>query len=194
MKSRRETRGDARGRFALVVLSCSCALGLSSCGDEVEYYQDGARRAEGRLAFSSERRIPGADERELGTWTWWYPNGERRESGTYTDGKRSGEWTQWYPNGQRRSRGSREFDAVTHSSPREGTWTFWHETGVIIARGPYVKGLREGPWTFWYDNGDVASFGPFVKGRREGHWEFSREDRSLDTERTGEYHLDQRID
>lgn len=145
-------------------------LALASCGNEVEYYKNGARRAEGALAFRSENSSPAAGERERGSWTWWYPNGERRESGTYANGRRSGEWTQWYPNGQRRSRGERVFDPATHASPRAGLWTFWHENGEILSRGLFVRGMRE------------------------GHWDFSREDGSLDAERSGEYHLDQRID
>ncbi|MDZ4773358.1 MAG: hypothetical protein SGI72_09525 [Planctomycetota bacterium] len=167
MIARFESKGCARGTIALVALAL---LSLSSCGNAVEYYSDGVRRAEGPLVFRSEKRIPASSEREDGTWTWWYPNGERRESGTHAEGHRTGEWTQWYPNGQRRSRGERVWSEALHASPREGMWTYWHENGEILSRGV------------------------FVNGAREGHWDFSREDGSLDPEYSGEYHLDQRLD
>lgn len=170
MRSRPETRSDARGRSALVALSFTGVLALASCHREIESWPDGARRAEGRLAFQSEHTTASAEGREDGTWTYWYPNGERRESGTYVDGRRTGEWTQWYPNGQRRSRGGRAWDQALHASPRTGMWTYWHENGEILARGVYVKGLRE------------------------GHWDYSRVDGSIDAENTGEYHQNQRID
>lgn len=143
---------------------------LASCHRTVEFHADGKRRAEGTLVFRSEHLTPAEGTREDGAWTWWYPNGERRESGSHVKGRREGEWTQWYQNGQRRSRGSRRYDETTQSSPREGLWTFWHENGEVLARGL------------------------FVSGRREGHWDYSREDGSIDAERTGEYHHDERVD
>jgi hypothetical protein len=167
--SERRTWCDARGWPVLVALSFTC-LPLASCGSGTAYYQDGALRSEGRLAFRVERPLSSSEGREDGTWTYWYPNGERRESGAYVDGRRAGEWTQWYPNGQRRSRGERAWDAASSASPRTGLWTYWHENGEVLARGLYVKGLRE------------------------GHWDYSREDGSIDAEMTGEYHLDQRLD
>ncbi|MBL8857983.1 MAG: hypothetical protein JNL28_05735 [Planctomycetes bacterium] len=156
--------------MSLRVAATLAFLGLAACGSEVEYYSDGARRAEGRLARDRAAHGRVGGEREIGPWQWWFPNGERREAGTIEDGKRVGEWTQWYPNGQRRSRGQREFDASTQSSPRTGLWTYWHENGSILARGVYRLGLRE------------------------GHWDYSREDGSLDAELTGEYHADRRLD
>ena len=156
----------ARVASALALVS----LALAACGPEMEFYADGARRAEGRVAFSKSAHARVDGEREVGPWLWWYPNGERREAGTVENGKRVGEWTQWYPNGQRRSRGVRVYDARTHASPRDGVWTFWHENGSILARGVYTL------------------------GQREGHWDYSREDGSLDAEKTGEYHDDQRLD
>lgn len=152
--------------FAIVVASL---LG-AGCGKELEFYADGVRRAEGAVAIQREGEPRVCGERERGPWTYWFPNGERREQGTYERGRRVGEWTQWYPNGQRRSRGERVFDPALRASPREGVWTFWHENGAILARGT------------------------FVRGQREGHWDYSREDGSIDAEKTGEYHHDLRLD
>jgi len=155
------------GRIVGLVLT---SLTLTACGPEVEFYTDGVRRAEGRVVAdaSSHARFDG--EREVGPWQWWFPNGERRESGSFKDGHRTGEWTQWYPNGQRRSRGTRVFDSATNSSPRDGLWTFWHENGEIRARGIYVL------------------------GQREGHWDVSREDGSIDAAESGEYHDDHKLE
>lgn len=151
------------------VLVCAayllCAT-LASCGPDVEYYADGVRRAEGHVSA----RNATAQSRETGAWTWWYPNGERRERGTLEDGARTGTWTQWYPNGQRRSEGRRAWDAATHSSQRVGLWTFWHENGERLARGVYRT------------------------GRREGHWDYSLDNGALDGDRTGEYHDDARVE
>ena len=141
------------------------ALAISGCKPDVEYWSDGVRRAQGRVAGSS----PDVLARETGPWTWWYPNGDRREQGTLENGRRTGTWTQWYPNGQRRSQGLRAWDDASRASVREGVWTFWHE------------------------NGERSAVGVYRAGRREGYWDFTLDDGSLDGDRTGEYHHDQRI-
>lgn len=147
----------------LAVLAACALTALQGCARDAEYYPDGVRRAQGRVQGDD------AGEREDGAWTWWYPSGERRESGTLDHGRRVGEWTQWYPNAQRRSQGLRVYDPATRSSPREGSWTFWYENGFVLGCGLYHA------------------------GRREGHWDYSLDDGSLDGDRTGEYHDDQRL-
>jgi hypothetical protein len=146
-----------------VLLAPCLLLALAGCARDAEYYPGGLRRADGDIGSDD------AATREDGTWTWWYPNGERRESGTLDHGRRVGEWTQWYPNAQRRSQGMRMFDPAAHASPREGSWTFWYENGVVLGRGL------------------------FHAGRREGHWDYSLDDGTLDGDRTGEYHDDLRL-
>lgn len=118
-------------------------------------------------------RITGARARwggdETGTWTWSYPGGTPRETGTFEDGRRVGVWSQWWSNGERRSEGRREYDPRTRTSPREGAWTFWHPNGAVAARGIY-RG-----------------------GQREGAWEYSLDDGRLDGDRSGLYHDDLKI-
>jgi antitoxin component YwqK of YwqJK toxin-antitoxin module len=135
---------------------------LCSCGPQTVSYADGTPRAEG-----ARSRI---DEREMGFWTFVYPNGQLREQGRYEDGRRVGVWEQWFPNGARRSRGERRFRPETSSSEREGMWTHWHPTGKRAAVGVYRA------------------------GKREGHWDFSHPDGGLDGDRTGEYHDDVKLD
>ncbi|MBK7874852.1 MAG: hypothetical protein IPJ77_03735 [Planctomycetes bacterium] len=105
-----------------------------------------------------------------GHWSFRYPNGELREEGSYSAGRRTGSWTQYAPNGQLRSRGERRWNAQTASSEREGEWTFWHANGVVAEHGLYTAGLRA------------------------GHWEFTNEDGSVDAARTGEYHQGVKLD
>jgi antitoxin component YwqK of YwqJK toxin-antitoxin module len=148
--------------------TCTSAISLvlvlaafSSCGTRSQYYKNGVKRCEGNASWSGKPD---------GVWTYWYPNGERAESGTYRDGLRVDTWTTWYPNGQKRAEGARAPDATEESSPREGLWTEWYENGERAARGVYRA------------------------GKRAGHWDVSHDDGGLDGDRTGEYHDDARID
>ncbi|MBK7645536.1 MAG: hypothetical protein IPJ19_21300 [Planctomycetes bacterium] len=139
----------------MCALACSCTKRVQG------RWGDGELRFEGRVS-----RLDG--ERE-DLWTWWFPNGERREQGRLEHGQRAGKWRQWYANGQRRSEGEREPSADGRASPREGFWQFWFENGEQSAKGVFIHGLREGHWDFYLTSG------------------------KLDGEHSGEYHLDQRI-
>jgi hypothetical protein len=162
-------RSLVSGTLLPVVLPVVIALASAGCAPDVSYWSDGVRRSQGRIALARAGGAPSAPARETGPWTWWFPNGERREQGTIAGGRRVGTWTQWYPNGQRRSRGVRAWDEASRASVREGLWTFWHE------------------------NGERSAVGVYIAGRREGHWDYTLDDGSLDGDRTGEYHHDQRV-
>jgi antitoxin component YwqK of YwqJK toxin-antitoxin module len=152
----------ARRQSLPLVLGLCLQSFLSSCGPKTIVYPDGTPRAQGHRSWF--------DEREVGFWTFTYPNGALREQGRYEDGHRVGVWEQWFPNGERRSRGARRYDPKTTAAEREGMWTLWH------------------------DNGQCSAVGVYRGGKREGHWDFSHPDGGLDGDRTGEYHDDVRID
>jgi antitoxin component YwqK of YwqJK toxin-antitoxin module len=135
---------------------------VAGCGPKTLVHPDGTPRAEGPQSWF--------DHREVGFWTFTYPNGALREQGRYADGHRVGVWEQWFPNGERRSRGERRYHPRTTASEREGMWILWHENGQRSASGTYRA------------------------GKREGHWDFSHPDGGLDGDRTGEYHDDVKLD
>lgn len=136
---------------------------LASCSREVV-----------RAGRTGGLRLAGAEtctaRAETGTWSWWYPDGELREQGSYEHGRRAGVWTQWYPNGQKRAQGERRFCASTGRSEREGVWVFWHPNGREAARGLYCAGLRC------------------------GLWEYTNQDGGLDGDASGEYDADRKLD
>lgn len=142
---------------------CLLLSGLAACQRaEVRHWPTGAPRSEGRRA-----RLSGLEE---GLWTYYYPNGQRREEGRYEAGRRVGRWREWHSNGAPRAEGERHWLASSGASPRDGLWVLWYEEGSTEGRGVYRAGLRE------------------------GHWDYFRHDGSLDHERTGEYHDDQLLE
>jgi hypothetical protein len=109
------------------------------------------------------------DGREEGVWTFWFPNGQMREQGRFERGLRVGRWRQWHANGVARCEGER-------TPAPDGS-----------------ASLRTGYWRFWYESGELEGQGSFVAGEREGHWDYHLTDGRLDGDRSGEYHLDQRL-
>ena len=39
--------------------------------------------------------------KRTGNWTWWYPNGQMSQQGSYVNGQKSGTWTLYYEDGSR---------------------------------------------------------------------------------------------
>ena len=142
----------------LVLLLTLAAL-AGACGQRVDCWPSGVRRSEGRLDWSG---------RPQGGWSWWYPDGELRERGTFRTGRREGLWQQWYASGQKHSEGERRWDDQARASLREGSWRFWFENGQLRGQGAYERGLAVGEWRWWTDLGalDAGRSGRFAAGVR----------------------------
>ncbi len=110
---------------------------------------------------------------ERGLWSYWYRNGQLRERGHYSLFHRVGVWRQWHANGQRASVGERVWSEEAHASLRHGPWATWHENGDLRSQGSYQYGKRVGEWKYWR-----------IEGERT----------VLDTERSGRYEDDQKVD
>ena len=75
-----------RARVQRLALFCLLAAAASSgCSKRSLYYEDGTKRSEGRLTWGSGR--------EEGSWSYWYPNGERRDWKRWNTPR--GVWWRW---------------------------------------------------------------------------------------------------
>ena len=92
---------------------------------------------------------PGEDRR-IGKWMEWYPNGAVRYAGNFENGRPTGDHTWWHENGQRMLAG------VYDEGERDGRWTKWHPNGLKEEEGEYLAGAKDGTWTLWSSSGAVA--------------------------------------
>ena len=77
-------------------------------------------------------------------------NGQVIREGYYASEQeeiKTGEWTYYYKNGQVKQTGAFEDDEKT------GEWTLYRKNGAVNAKGPYKKGQRNGDWLFYHHNG-----------------------------------------
>lgn len=145
-------------RICAVLLLCA----LSGCGSSGDtYFAHGSQRTAGA-------RVRGGLEH--GPWTYRYADGQVREQGTWSHGHKVGTWTQWYPTGQRHSEGRRQWDESLRASAREGPWTFWYSNGELRAQGAFHAGRAQGPWHWWNHLGelDPRRSGVYAEGERVG--------------------------
>ena len=146
------------------------------------------RTAEGRLdgpvtlSYDAKRpRLSGrySQNRPVGPWTWWYPDGTKRASyGFVVEGNYSsvptGAFETWHPNGkphwsvtfqngaplgpvrEQRADGTKRFEGAFAGGRRSGVWTTWYPGGAKAGEGHYEADKPAGRWTVWEKNGAVA--------------------------------------
>lgn len=110
------------------------------------------------------------------------------EESFYSEGKKHGGYTKWYKNGQKQETG------VFTNGVREGKSIWYFETGAIAAEynysngeidgdvttyypnskpsayGKYKKGIQTGPWKEYHENGNIKAEGNYANGEKDGEW------------------------
>lgn len=106
-----------------------------------------------------------ADDLQTGPWRWWYADGSPQHAGSYgAGGLRSGRWRSWHPSGHLASEGAYRDDRA------DGLWRHWHADGVPAAEGRWDHGVRQGFWVLRDEAGRPASAGLYVQGLAVGPW------------------------
>jgi antitoxin component YwqK of YwqJK toxin-antitoxin module len=101
---------------------------------------------------------------KVGTWKYWFENGQQRAEENYTDGIRTGVQKSWYSNGKSES--------VLNLNTK--TATFWFDNGQKQSEGAILTdGTPTGNWTAWHSNGIKNSEGTYDQvGNKQGIWKF----------------------
>ncbi len=123
----------------------------------------------------------------VGTWRWYYPNGQLHWEIEHVDGLKEGRETGWHENGEKMYEGDNAADK------RTGSWTWWHDNGEFKqtyhydedgekhgeyvwdqpdgspkARGEFLHGVRHGKWTWWDSSGHEKVVRGYHKGINHG--------------------------
>lgn len=85
-------------------------------------------------------------------------NGVLTTSGYIENNKNIGTWKYYYDNGKLESTG--EF----YNDKPNGTWTWYHENGTIKCEGIYVNGKQEGRWKSYNESGMLTKIIDYSKG------------------------------
>ena len=98
----------------------------------------------------------------------WYVNGNKRNEGFFSRGKKHGTFIQWYFNGKKRK--------VLHfqKGKLQGTSTLWHVEGHKQSTIQYANGKRHGASIIWHKNGKKKKLQQYQHGKKKGialHWD-----------------------
>jgi antitoxin component YwqK of YwqJK toxin-antitoxin module len=117
----------------------------------VGWYTLGQKRFEG--AYLPSPNIPQA------TYDWWYSRVATSAIAPAGRDQQHGTWTEWYPSGNKKSEG--QYDRGVPA----GKFTWWYENGQEQAEGEYEAGQKTGAWITWHANGLKESLAEYKAGK-----------------------------
>jgi len=124
----------------LLIVGCSKVEGKQDLIPVVETYDNGNIKS---ITYHKKSRT----EIEKVKYEGYHKNGQKKEEGTYKDGKEDGKWTEWHQNGQKWEEGTYK------DGKADGKWTEWYENGEKWKEGTCKDGKKDGLWTEWHENG-----------------------------------------
>lgn len=152
----------------------------------------------------TEQGLVNENGKRVGSWKFFYPNGELLAKGEYGNDKKQGKWEYFYKNNKKEQIGR-----YKNGKP-EGTWFWYYPNGDILREENYLNGKREGHFVeydneetiitqgeyfddvkngnWYYNVGDHSEIGEYNFGLKTKHWIHYYQDKTISFE--GDYHED----
>lgn len=126
--------------------------------------------------------------RKQGHWIRTDKNGAKIFEGDFKDNKETGTFTYYYPNGSVRMRNvftepgrycrHEAFDKEGHriatgfysQKNRDSVWHFYNEQGKLVKTAGFRLGVKQGPHIVFNSNGDTAEYTTWNNNHRDGRW------------------------
>jgi antitoxin component YwqK of YwqJK toxin-antitoxin module len=97
-----------------------------------------------------------------GTWTEWYPNGNKKFEWNYLDGKRNGTWIYSFENGKI------GLDENYREGKKEGVWKKYYQSGQIKEQYTFSNNIKDGIVELWREDGSKRGTDNYSKGKKNG--------------------------
>jgi peroxiredoxin len=112
-----------------------------------------------------------SNDKQIGAWQWWYPNGNLKQQGSYAPmGFRTGWWSFHHPDGTVQAAGSYGSESDGMLDRQQGPWTYRRADGSVAATGPFIEGSRSLVWTTRAPDAALGTQGPYWQGVKIGLW------------------------
>lgn len=102
---------------------------------------------------------------KIGIWSEYHNTGEFKGKGLYANDKRIGDWIFYYPNGTIEQRGKYDKKGRT-----QGEWKWFYENGALMREEFYIDNLRNGIMTDYAEDGKIITKGEYIDDMQEGLW------------------------
>lgn len=166
-------------RFLFFVLTCQGSLAQSANQDTLNQIDPATGLKHGYwIVYNSIKKLPDypaeakveegrfGNNKKIGLWKMYYPNGNIKNEITYTDNRPKGYAKMYYENGKLQEEG------LWENSRWVGAYKSYYDNGQIFYDFKYTAaGKREGEQKYYYDNGHVMMKGEMHDGKEAGVWE-----------------------
>tara|TARA_B100001250_G_scaffold401956_1_gene414449 strand:- start:793 stop:1602 length:810 start_codon:yes stop_codon:yes gene_type:complete len=105
-----------------------------------------------------------------GLYKSWYPDGDIREEGNYTNGVKNGCWKYYSSSSDKRYREpTGKTEGCYKNGLPEGVWKEWYwQNSQLESEKNYKNGVLDGVITFWYLDGTMKKKHHFKNGKKHG--------------------------
>jgi antitoxin component YwqK of YwqJK toxin-antitoxin module len=149
--------------------------------------------------------------REEGPWTYWYPDGTKREEGSFHLGERDGLWRFWREDGTLETEqtfrdgaldgpaveydeaGGKRAERSYRGGVPDGLQVEYHPDGSVQSEARFSAGRLEGLQRRWYPDGTLQTEGEMRDGKRQGRWTYYHPDGTVNEAWSGQYEDDERV-
>ncbi len=104
------------------------------------------------------------DGKEVGTFNYYYPNGNLRIRNTFSDPGRYCSHEAYDEQGHLLARG------FYNQKNRDSVWHYYNEKGLEVKVASYRMGIKHGTHVIFNSNGDTAEVSTWNNNRRHGRW------------------------
>ena len=123
-------------------------------GHWIKTDKDGSRIFEGNFE----------NGKEVGTFTYYYPDGTVKMRNTFTEPGRYCKHEAYDKKGKLMATG------FYNQKNRDGEWRFYNEKGKVVKIASYKMGIKEGAHIIFNANGDTAEISTWKDNHRDGRW------------------------
>jgi len=118
------------------------------------------------------------DNKKIGIWTKYYPNGNKKHELTFTNNQPNGYAKFYYKDGMLQEEG------MWKDNKWVGEYRYYHENGNLFYNWVYnAAGKREGTQQYFYENGNLMIEGSWKEGSESGLLKEYYENGSLKSEK-----------
>lgn len=115
-----------------------------------------------------------ADNKKVGIWMQFFPNGNKKSEVTYTANRPNGYAKMYYEDGKIQEEG------MWQNNRWVGEYKSYHPNGKTFYEFKYNNsGKRDGIQKYYWDNGEVMMQGEMKEGKESGIWEEKYENGDL---------------
>ncbi len=120
--------------------------------------------------------------KRVGTWRWYYPDGQLQLEIDYVNGSKHGAERKWYDNGKL------AYEGAYADGHRVGAWVFYYKNGKLKEQCNYDSaGKLHGELAVYKGNGELKYRGGYLHGDKHGDWEGNWNDRTRFATEKGHY-------